>query len=407
MTDVTCQHHHHHEAAEPLSRDEVLALAQTLYADAVKGAEGTEDLSLQLDLALARMEFARATGEDHGALGAFREATGLLRSARQVTPWLYGGAAHAGWTAVHLARMHGAPLAGTAALDDTVVHWVEDYPEDLDVDLPTGLLGLGVYGLVHPTASVREKITSGVMKVVEERVERGEGAFVRLAPARFRVVETPHLVGYRDLGMAHGNAGLVSFLASVSMSDTTAREAAADLLGDALDWFLGQRVAADGVQFPQSVELRYSASRTAWCYGDPGVSMGLDVAAGATGRHDVAEVAKETAATAVARPADRTGVVDPCLCHGAAGLVYFGQRTRRVHGIPGADGLIDAWTGVIHRKRAAGPLEYFGREGMRPDHSFLEGDLGVALALLQLVSPVAPLWEERLLTVPVGTGSTE
>ncbi|MFE7194373.1 lanthionine synthetase C family protein [Kitasatospora sp. NPDC057541] len=384
-----------------------MSLARTLYEDALEGAAGTDDLSLQLDVTLARLEFSRVTGEDQGAIGAFRDALGLLRVGHGATPWLYGGAAHVGWTAVQLSRVHGVALGGLTAIDDTVVRWVEEYPEDVDVDLPTGVLGLGVYGLVHPSRSTREKITSGVMDVIEARTERGDGAFIRLAPARFRLAETPHLVGYRDLGMAHGNAGLVSFLASVAMSDTPARERARKLLDETLAWLLKQRTDTDGAVFPQAVELRYEISRSAWCYGDPGIALALDVATKATGDPEVAEVAQHVAATAAVRPVDRTRVVDPCLCHGAAGLIYFANRVRGDHGLPAADVVIDFWTSFVQRRRARGGLEYYGREGMRPEHSFLEGDLGVALTLLHLASGVPPLWEERLLTIPIGSGRTE
>lgn len=378
-----------------------LRLARVLYADGLAGVREGATFGLYLELAVASLELSHALDEEFPARDSFHTAMEILRACRGVQPWLYNGAAHAGWTAIHLSRFLGTAQGRLAAFDQVVLQWTADFPDNEDVDLPTGLLGLGVYGLAHPSPVVRHKITAQVLDVIEARAEHDDGMFIRLAPRPARVRLTPHLVGQRDLGIAHGNAGLVSYLASVLMSGPPHRDRAAPLLRAALRWLLRQRSDSGGTVFPHSVETRYVASRTAWCYGDPGVSLALAVAARATGDAEVAAVARQAAAAAVARPPALARVADGCLCHGAAGLCWFGRRAAADLGV-GVDGFVAHWARYLSEQRSRGPLLYAGLLGSDRNPTFLEGDLGAALALVYLATGVRPFcWEERLLAVPV------
>jgi class I lanthipeptide synthase len=381
---------------------EQLRLARLLYADGSAGARGDAVFGLYLDLALASLEMSHALREEFPARESFHTAMDILRASRRVGPWLYNGAAHAGWTAIALSRFTGTAESALDAVDQVVLGWLADFPADRDVDLPTGLLGLGVYGLVHPSPAVRRTITAQVLDVIDARVEDDDGIFVRLVanPPRLRL--DPHLVGQRDLGVAHGNAGLVSYLASVVMSDLPERERAEVLLREALRWLLRQR--SDGLEtvFPSSVEMRYATSRSAWCYGDPGVSLALTLAAAALEDAEAAAAARQAAAAAVARPPTLTRVMDGCLCHGAAGLCWFGRRAATDFGLPGGAGLVAHWSGYLSEQRSRGPLIYRSVEGEHRNATFLEGDLGAALALMYVATGVRPFcWEQRLLVVPV------
>ncbi|WP_284575197.1 lanthionine synthetase LanC family protein [Streptomyces sp. 2P-4] len=383
---------------------EQLKLARVLYDDAATMIAATPSLLLELDLALASLEFERALGESRPAKEAFRRALDILRGSRNVEPWLYGGAAHVGWTAVHLSRSYGVLVGGLEPLDRMIMEWVADFPEDRDVDLPLGLLGLGVYGLIHPDEGLRERVTAEILRVIEKRVEHDEGIFVRLTAWEPRVRRSPHLVGQRDLGVAHGNAGLVSYLASAAMSGLACAPHAARLLDLALNWFLGQRSDVEQTVFSQSVEFRYMPARSAWCYGDPGIALALSVAARATDRADLRTVARETARSATDRPVSLTRVSDACVCHGASGMAWFNHRSATEFGLVQARDGVAHWTRHIAEQREKGPLEYNSLEQKRRDASFLEGDLGTSLVLLYLATGVRPLWEQRLLATPVVAG---
>lgn len=373
----------------------LVGAARQMRADATTGAVGSADFALHLDLALTEAEFARVLGEPFDAQVHWRRAVDLLRNAHSVGPWLYRGAAQAGWVALRLRRSGGEQVA-TAALDDIVTSWIEDYPDRAEADLPRGLLGLGVYVLAHPDEALRDKLTGRILDVVEARLEAdGDGLFLRSRTAGGQAVAGTG--GPRHLGLAHGAAGLVSFLATVVGSRLSCGLRAAPMLDATTRWLLRRRSPVDGSLFPRSVETRFAPARSAWCHGDPGVWLGLSAAARVTGSAATAVAAREVAAAVVTRPPEQSGVVDGTICHGAAGLLWIAHRIRLDTGHPAAMSCAGHWARYLLEHRAAGPLEYFGRHGMARDHSFLEGDAGVALALLAVATGTRPSWEELLL----------
>ncbi|MET7880696.1 lanthionine synthetase LanC family protein [Micromonospora profundi] len=385
---------------------ETFDLARLIYDDARSMIQDGPNFADMLDLSFAGLEFERATGDGFAARDTFFEAIDLLRHYRDLPPWLYGGAAHAAWTAVQVSHSTGLPIRGLDGLDDMILGWIVDFPAREAVDLPSGLLGLGVYALGHPNADVAEKMTAETVRAIERRVEHDDdGIFIRVAATDFREIMKPHSIGQRDLGMAHGNAGLVAYLSRVTVSGLDSAGEAARLLRPALSWLMRQRSELGDALFPHTVESRYEPSRSAWCYGDPGVSLALAAAATATGSGEADAMAREAAAVVIARPSNRAKVVDSGLCHGAAGLCWYGRRAAQQWDLPGADRLSAYWVDYVRYERAQGPLHYLTAEGVTRRPSFLDGDLGVALALLQESTGQPAAWEDRLLGGPVTRAS--
>lgn len=388
---------------------DISELATVLFDDARKliAQSGEETFASQLDLCLTALEFKRATGCDLGVRDYFMNGLDIMRSGQDIGPWIYDGAAHVGWLAFKLADIERLRLSGLSVVDDIVQSWVEDYPEDRDIDLPQGILGLGVYGLCHTSDNVRDRITSGVLDVIENRLEcYNDESFVRLSNAGWRRAKRPNMIGLRDIGIAHGNAGLAAYLAIAAHAVGTFRERALSLLAPLVTWLLRQRVDMDGVIFPQAVETRYEDSRSAWCYGDPGISVALHLVSEALPQGNLRQLASQAARAAahaaLTRRADEAGVVDACLCHGAAGLCYFARRAENL--FPDLDGAeyIRSWYDYVSERRRNGPLSYVRSAALQRDWSFLEGDCGVALALLYTATGRKPVWDERLLTAPSG-----
>lgn len=385
-----------------------LQCAAVLLRDVREAAAGSDDFSLHLDLALADLEFGRALGEPSPAAPrrSLAVAADLLRATRATPPWLYGGAAQAGWTMVQLARATGGQARGLAPLDEVVGRWIAEYPDTCDVDLPRGLLGLGVYGLVHPDPSVRERFSSGALDVVEARAEHdGDGMFVRLVGCGAR--RAYGSAGCAVVGVAHGAAGLVSYLASVAGGGLSCSARAQSLLAAVVRWLLRQRDPVVGDAPPQWRDSGYAPSRVTWCYGDPGIALTLAVAAEVTGSATIRAAVAQLASGAVARHPEEAGVIDACLCHGAAGLVWFGRRVLDAGTIVAdrqqAERFTAHWSRYVIEQRRAGPLQFFRGSGTDRNSSFLEGDTGVALALLQAATGTRPSWEQLLLGTPVGT----
>lgn len=385
---------------------EWLPLVWQLYDDVAARVQRYPAFTHLLDQALLCLELRRALGEDCGAADprqVFRQAMAALGREPAAGPWLYRGAAQAGWLAVQLAQETAVGpdtrVAGLARIDALVLDWLLDYPDTADVDLPRGVLGLGVYGLAHPDPVVRETVVGGVLDVLGRRVERdGAGVFIRLA-------DTPERRGdgsarCRIVGVAHGTAGLVGLLSHVVLAGADQADRARSLLAEALPWLLAQRLADAPGLFPHRVESAPAPARPTWCSGDLGIGLVLPLAAAASGAVEALTTADDVAASLARRPAADCGVVDACLCHGAAGLCWYGHRRHAETGDPAGAAMARYWAEWVAAKRADGPLRYFGPRGMVPDPSFLEGDTGIALVLLQAVVGGPACWEQLVLAAP-------
>jgi hypothetical protein len=378
-------------------------LARRLRADARAGILAGTDPGLHLDLATAELAFSAALAAPSAAADALDRALELLGD-RRPAPWLFrGGAAQFGWVSAHVAAASGSPATSSAPdlsrWDDVVDSALRAFPADRDVDLPLGLLGLGVYGLAHPVPAVRERLVGRVLDVVEARAEHDvDGLLVRLVDAPHRRAEGS--AGLVVLGPAHGMSGVVSFLGSVAGAGLGCSARTHPLLSGCVRWLLRQRVAAAEGPGSDWVRTGHEPHRLSWCYGDPGIALALGVAAAVTGSTAIERTTEEITAGVLARSPDEAGVLDATICHGAAGLVWFGSRIAARTGHPAAHRMARHWTGRIAELRAAGPLRY-GPDGVR-DHSLLEGDLGVALAVLSAVTGCRAAWEQLLLGAPAG-----
>jgi lantibiotic biosynthesis protein len=383
-------------------RTEMIKLSRTLRQDAQQALADSWDLWLCLDLYLCLLESGRRGDDDDGDPGgllasAIAAVTGLDR----LDPWLYRGAAQVGWL-LAVSESRGIRVtADTSGIQDYVASWVDSYPDNYDVDLPRGILGLGVYGLSQHASAAGQHIVSGVLKVIEARMQSdGSGAFVCNVDARWSRPDTVGQPGWRNLGMAHGNLGVAAFLAIVARSETRLKSEAARLLNPLARWLAGQALEGGPHVYPAFAEAPEQMSRTGWCYGDPGASVGLALAADVLDdpalRQRLMLCARRAAASSAARPEGRTGVWDCGICHGAAGLCYAGCRWSELLGGDYSEYIL-RWFGHISRERSDGPLRYRSTGAWRPDISLLGGDIGVACVLWRCATGSAASWERLLL----------
>jgi hypothetical protein len=325
-------------------------------------------------------------------------------------PGLFGGVSGAGWTLAHISD-EGAADEILDEVDAAMVRMLDVPRWTAEYDLIGGLVGYGVYFLERIAAGPAAAAIRGLVRVVDHLLATGERSANGLAwftapellPAHQRE-ESPG--GYFNCGLAHGVPGVIALLGRIAEAGADPR--AAPACEDALRWLLAQRL-------PPHPRGRYTSSfqrgeagaptRTAWCYGDPGVAIAAFGAAARIGaaREPWLELALESAA----RPAELCGVADTGLCHGAAGLAHLFQR---FHQATGDDRFRDAarrWFERTLAMRRPDGIAGFpawraargGGEqaGWQPEASLLEGAAGVALALLAAVEPVEPAWDRLLL----------
>jgi hypothetical protein len=217
--------------------------------------------------------------------------------------------------------------------------------------------------------------------------------------------------GNYNVGLAHGVPGVVALLGEAIAAGVAESKARA-LLERAVAWLLSTRgEGPDGAQFPYTLDIPPKPGRhpvrAAWCYGDPGVAAALMVAAQCAGERGWQDVALQVARNAAARAADKCGVVDGGLCHGAAGLAHIYNRFYQASGEAGFADAARLWTTRLLDMRkpgegVAGFLAYSPMNekelGWEADAGLLTGAAGIGLTLLGLATEHEPRWDRMLLT---------
>lgn len=318
-----------------------------------------------------------------------------------------------------------------------VAEWKRDY------DFIYGLAGMGIYAidrLAHLTdqeaasgaspelVAARALVHKNVAAIVShlERNATREGEFItwftapELLPPHQREY-APN--GYFNAGLAHGVPGVIGFLGRLASTDANSPVAAA-LLEGAVKWMWAQRVDLPDSIFPSQIipGTKSDGSRTAWCYGDPGVIMGLWIAARHTGQPT--DAIEALALTCANRPIAACGVRDTGLCHGAMGLGHMYNRFYQASGNPQFRDAAVRWfehglaqhnvsKPAVAMPAVGGYLQWtqvgegMNTSGWGGTASFLTGSAGVALALLAALGDEEPTWDRLLLCdLPVAISAT-
>ncbi|MGW1143915.1 lanthionine synthetase C family protein [Streptomyces sp. NPDC002454] len=220
-----------------------------------------------------------------------------------------------------------------------------------------------------------------------------------------------------NLGMAHGITGPLAVLC-------TAHGAGHDVPGllDAIhriaDWLMGWTLHDDaGPYWPARVALEHELAadrpqdlftRTAWCYGTPGVAAALLRAGTLTGRTDWCDAAVGSLRTALRRDESRWAIEGATVCHGYAGLLRVVSRVAHAVHDPeleaGRERLVDR---VLSCADPAAPFGFrhlmrFPAAARSPvphravnTAGMLEGAAGVALSLMPVDDGPLP-WDRTL-----------
>jgi hypothetical protein len=334
-------------------------------------------------------------------------------------PSLYdGGLAGIGFTLSHV--LDGGAEDVLEVIDEALLGVLRgDW--DGSLDLAQGAVGLGVYFLERlrhqPTAMLAADGLDRVIALLDRTAHRSDRGATWLTtrevmPESYR---TRYPDGFHDCGVAHGVPGMIAFLERAARRANDVR--AAVLCAEASSWLWAQRHAPhpEG-RFPSMVPpltdeqfLRFSRlgtdpgieprrTRAAWCYGDPGV-------AAATWRA-CPTLARETARSCAQRDPVTTGVRDPGLCHGAAGLAHLENRFYQATGDTVHADAARAWferTLAMRRGPEAGGFAAWrgadddGNESWVGSLGLLDGAIGVALSLCAAVTETAPSWDRLLL----------
>ncbi len=370
----------------------------------------------------ARKDF----GYNDVALRHLTQAAQAVSAQRMGRP-LYGGFTGVAWSIAHLRRWLLDPQDdSTAPIDELLVECLRKKPWRGHHDLISGLVGFGVYALEQLPRPLAIECLKEVIDRLDETAERRpEGIAWFTAPAHLPTWQRQiHPNGHYDLGVAHGVAGIIAFLARVCslptrqdriLSKTRAKSWC--LLEGAVPWLLAQKLPSGRQSsFPSWVAsgIRPEPSRVAWCYGDLGIATALLSAALCNNKADWRKEALGLARNIARRPAIDSGVDDCGLCHGAAGVGHLFNRLFQSTGDPLLKQAARKWfRHLLQMRRTSGGIAGFfalqaDSKGTRvtvAHPGLLEGAAGVALALLAAATDFEPNWDRALIvSIPLKKG---
>jgi lantibiotic modifying enzyme len=342
-----------------------------------------------------------------GTPGLFDGTTGMAFTLRQASR---GGTRyrktlntlHEGLCAQVLARLwrHSGPEEGTA------LH---------DFDLISGAAGILAYlvSLEQPAAVIQQAIAH-LLEYLLWLGEPGQPAGRErwyISPARLPndLHRQAFPQGNFNCGLAHGIPGPLAALSLTWLAGYRfpgLRETIAYLA----DWIIGHRIKpAWGIDWPDSIPLesastadewqRLSPTRTAWCYGAPGVARSLWLAGSVLEDDQLRRTGIAAIESALRHQFVQRDILSPILCHGTAGLLHiclrFAHESQSSLVQAQIPLLVEQILEVFH---PSFPLGFRASdEDMLVDQpGWLGGAPGIAMVLLAATTDVMPTWDRAL-----------
>ena len=245
------------------------------------------------------------------AVDHWRQAAELVADS-PTGPTLLEGFVGVAWVAQHLRETLGQDAEDlNASIDDALLPWLAGLPVEQPFELLYGVVGVGVYALDRLPVASGARCLDKVLDWLERTAQTREGGMVWCRPGTTEV----------DLGLAHGMPGVVGFL-GLLLAAGFETDRVRRLLEPAACWLAEQqRTGTPDSLYPNFVGKPgdTSLSRTAWCYGDPGVSLVLLRAGQQLGRDDLCHWARQLASAFAGRGLAQTNVNDAALATARVG----------------------------------------------------------------------------------------
>jgi lantibiotic biosynthesis protein len=344
---------------------------------------------------------------------------------------LFGGLAGLGWMVEHISgilRAFSSPDDDTADfattlpseehepdlladIDEVLLHELDRDDPDRCYDLISGLTGFGVYFLERwPRPPARQAIEK-ILIHLERFAETSDcGITWRSQPDLLPDSEKAKCRdGYYNIGVAHGIPGIICLLSQISELELPP-DRCQRLLDGAVSWLITH-------QLPTAAKSRFSSwvipgeapepSRLGWCYGDLGIAAVLLQVARQGGKIEWQTAACELLDHCLARTEKQSDVHDAPLCHGAAGVAHIFNRIYQSEGVERCREAAVAWyrRALVMRQSGSGVGGFASLTVPDPSQpvvweanpGFVDGAMGVALALLAAITPIDPCWDRSML----------
>ena len=283
-------------------------------------------------------------------------------------------------------------------------------------DVISGLAGAGRFLLLRADEAGPGHRTSleAVLRALISLTEEQNGVPHWHTPPRFLSDEAsrqlyPH--GNLNCGLAHGIPGPLALLSMATIAGVTV-ERQLEAIRRIAEWLERSQIHDEwGVSWPTAVPLAADGtpdgtatcrpSRTAWCYGSPGIARALWLAGDALGEASYQDLAVSAMEAVYRRPLSVRQIDSPTFCHGVAGLQQITLRFAHDSGLPAfAEAARSLHRQMIDAYEPESVLGYRNVEpgGRRVDQpGLLDGAAGVALVLLAASTPVEPVCDALFL----------
>ncbi len=359
-------------------------------------------------------------------------AAQALEVAENLEIGLYSGLCGLAFATWYLSRQGTRYQRLLASLDEALMPAINAAAEQLaasadgvgesEFDVISGLSGVGAYLLCRLdddrcVAALRAVLRSLVVMTAEQPGLPRWHTPPTLALSAEMAHQYPH--GHLNCGLSHGVPGPLTLMALAHLQGVTVPGMTASMGGIA-DWLSHYRLEDQwGVCWPTIVPLDVNEaegagdlfrpaspsallpSRTAWCYGSPGVARALWLAGQALKVQAYCDLAIDAMQAVFRKPVGERRIDSPTFCHGVAGLLQitlrFAQDTR-LAGFQEAADVLAAQLISLYEPDAILGFRSLEHDGQRVDSpGLLDGAAGVSLVLLAAISQVEPTWDRLFL----------
>jgi lantibiotic biosynthesis protein len=340
---------------------------------------------------------------------------------------LWGGMAGLGLAAWSLSRNATRYQRLLASVDEALLPQVarqadrlaglEDGMSPGEFDVISGFAGVGGYLLGRRESGAAGAALDIVLRALVELTAAADALPRWWTPPELmgnEVMAAQHPHGNLNCGLAHGIPGPLAAMSLAQACGVTV-PGLPEAVDRAAGWLAGHRADDDwGVNWPVAVPLAAEGSveavepgcagkpsRSAWCYGAPGVARALWLAGLALDRAGWRDLAVEAMRAVYRRPAADRFIDSPTFCHGVAGLLQVTLRFAHDTGLrvfaDAAADLAGQLLGLYEPGSLLGYRDIERHGGPVDDPGLLNGAPGVMLTLLAAATDVEPRWDRAFL----------
>lgn len=315
------------------------------------------------------------------------------------------GLAGVGWTLEHLAQNDFLDIDTDEMLGEIDIFLYKTMLSDMekgDYDYLNGSLQKGLYFLSRQRNPHTAVYLSHLVDVLEKVAEKDKDGGLKLMS---KVSDDQGGESYVcNLGMPHGMPSIAWFLGKL-FDLGISRDKVSRLLNRFVSYIFrhSQDTSVRLSHFPGWVvgESSPADSRLAWCYGDPGLGIGLwQVSVSSGNKEWEKKIIDILLHSTGRRELRKNAVVDAGMCHGTVGIAHIFNRMFHYTGIKTFEEAARYWFDETLKMAVFED----GYAGFKRFHSqwinsadIFDGISGIGLAIIAAVSDIEPRWDRMMM----------